>query len=185
MRLGADLGSLWFLPSHRPFGARTYLFNLVRSNDLTVMTAIDGLKCLEVAEAHDRALARLAHPPPTVVRAVLRYLSQLFRDEALPILLEELRDERTIVRERAVDELDELDPPAFEAEVASHIRPLLDDPHLDVRSAARWRFAHLAGQLEPDQEAKRAKATGVDCSARLYRCITGVSYALNEECEVL
>ncbi len=48
--------------------------------------------------------------------------------------------------------LDELDPPAFDAEVASHIRPLLDDPHPDVRSAARWYFAHLAGKCEPDEE---------------------------------
>ena len=152
IRLGAVLGGLWLLPPHHPLGTQTYLFYLDHSNELIVIEAIDGLAHLEATEAHDRVLAHLAHPSQYVVGAVLRYMSRLFRDEALSILLEALRDERYIVRECAVDELDELDPPAFDAEVASHIRPLLDDSHPDVRSAARWYFAHMAGKCEPDEE---------------------------------
>jgi HEAT repeat protein len=110
------------------------------------------LKHLEASEAHDRVLTHLPHASQYVVGAVLRYISKLFRDEALPILLEALHDERYIVRECAIDELDELDPPAFNAEVASHIRPLLDDPHPDVRSAAEWYLAHLDGELGPDED---------------------------------
>lgn len=152
IRLRAVLGSLWFLPPHDPVGTQLNLFYLDHANDSIVMEAIDGLAHLEATEAHDRVLAHLAHPSQYVVGAVLRYMSRLFRDEAMPILLEALRDERYIVRECAVDALDELDPPAFDDEVASHIRPLLDDPHPDVRSAARWYFAHLAGKCEPDEE---------------------------------
>jgi len=152
IRLGAVLGGLWLLPPQHPLGTQTYLFYLDHSNELIVMEAIDGLAHLEATEAHDRVLAHLAHPSQYVVGAVLRYMSRLFRDEALSILLEALRDERYIVRECAVDELDELDPPAFDAEVASHIRPLLDGSHPDERSAARWYFAHLADKCEPDEE---------------------------------
>jgi hypothetical protein len=153
IRLVAVLGGLRFLPPHHPRGTRIYLFYLDHSNDLIVMEAIDGLAHLEASEAHDRVLEHLTHPSQYVVGAVLRYMSRLFRDEAMPILLAALRDERYIVRECAVDELDELDPPAFDADVASQTRPLLDDPHPDVRWAARWYFAHLAGKCEPDEEA--------------------------------
>jgi HEAT repeat protein len=152
IRLQAALGGLRFLPPHHPLGTQIHLFYINHANELVVMTAIDGLAQLEATEAHDRVLSHLAHRSQYVVGAVLRYMSRLFRDEAMPILLEALHDERYIVRECAVDELDELDPPAFDAEVASDIRPLLDDSHPDVRSAARWYFAHLAGKCEPDED---------------------------------
>ena len=96
------------------------------------MAAIDGLAHLEATEAHDRVLAYLAHPSQYVVGAVLRYMSQLFRDEAMPILLDALRDERYIVRECAVDELDELDH-RFRRRGCALIRALVNDPHPDVR----------------------------------------------------
>jgi HEAT repeats/HEAT repeat len=151
-RLRAVLGSLWFLPPHHPIGTQIHLLYLNHANEFIVMEAIDGLEHLGVTEAHDRVLARLAHPSQYVVGAVLRYMSKLFSEEAIPILLEALRDERYIVRECAVDELDEMDIPAA-ADAAPYVRPLLDDPHPDVRSAARWCFAHLAGLLEPEEEA--------------------------------
>ena len=149
-RLRAVLGSLWFLPAHDPVGTRINLFYLDHANESIVMEAIDGLTHLEVTEAHDRVLTYLSHPSQYVVGAVLRYMSRLFRDEAIPILLEALHDERYIVRECAVDELDELDPPASNA--APYVRPLLDDPHPDVRSAARWYFESLAYVAEADEE---------------------------------
>ncbi len=99
IRLRAVLGSLWFLPPHDPVGTQINLFYLDHANESIVMEAIDGLAHLEATEAHDRVLAYLAHPSQYLVGAVLRYMSRLFRDEAMPILLDALRDERYIVRE--------------------------------------------------------------------------------------
>jgi hypothetical protein len=152
-RLGAVLGGLRFLPPHDPVGIQITRFYLDHANEFIVMEAIDGLAHLEVTEAHDRVLAHLVHPSQYVVGAVLRYMSKLFPDEAKSILHKALSDRRYVVRECAVDELDELDPPAFDVEVASHIRPLLGDSHPDVRSAARWYFESLAYMAEAHEEA--------------------------------
>jgi hypothetical protein len=97
-RLRAVLGSLWFLPPHDPVAMRIIRFYLDHANDFIVMEAIDGLAHLEVTEAHDRVLAHLAHPSQYVVGAVLRYLRQLFPEEAKPVLYKALRDSRHIVR---------------------------------------------------------------------------------------
>jgi len=148
-RLRAVLGSLWFLPPHDPVGMRIILFYLDHANDFFVMEAIDGLAHLEVTEAHDRVLAHLAHPSQYVVGAVLRYLRQLFPGEAKPVMYTALRDSRYIVHECAVDEWDVLG----DTEAASLIRPLVNDSHPDVRSAARWYFESLAYMAEAGGEA--------------------------------
>jgi HEAT repeat protein len=75
-------------------------------------------------------------------------MSRLFSEEAKPILYAALHDERYIVRETAVDELDE----RCDAEAAPLIRPLLDDPHPDVRQAAETYFTNLAYMAESDEE---------------------------------
>jgi HEAT repeat protein len=149
IRLGAVLTALEDSPPHHPFATQIYLYRLGDTGELILTRTIDGLAHLEVTKAHDRVLAHLSHPSPYVVGAVLRYLRQFFPEEARPILYKALRDERFIVRECAVDELDELG----DVEAASLIRPLLDDPHPDMRQAARWYFAHLAGKLEQDEDA--------------------------------
>ena len=97
-RLRAVLGGLRLLPAHHPLGTQICLFYLGHTNEFIVMGVIDGLAHLEATEAHDRVLAHLSHPSQYVVGGVPRYMSKLFRDEALPILLEALRDERYIVR---------------------------------------------------------------------------------------
>jgi HEAT repeat protein len=148
VRLNAVLGSLWFLPPHRPFGTERRLFYLDHANDRIVMTAIDGLAHLEATEAHDRVLAHLAHSSQYVVGAVLRYRRPLFPEEARPILYKALTDRRFIARECAVDELDELG----DAEAAPLVRGLVNDPHPHVRQAARWYFESLAYMAEANEE---------------------------------
>jgi HEAT repeat protein len=173
-RLRAVLGSLWFLPPHDPVGTRINLFYLDHANEFIVMEAIDGLAHLEATEAQDRVQAHLTYPSQYVVGAVLRYLRQLFPDEAKPILYKALRDRRYIVRECAVDELDELG----DAEAASLIWPLVNDAHPDVRSAARWYFESLAYMAEADEEALPAlRQTQASNSA-----LTFQSPELNREC---
>jgi HEAT repeat protein len=173
-RLRAVLGSLWFLPPHDPVGTRINLFYLDHANEFIVMEAIDGLAHLEATEAQDRVQAHLTYPSQYVVGAVLRYLRQLFPEEAKPILYKALRDRRYIVRECAVDELDELG----DAEAASLIWPLVNDPHPDVRSAARWYFESLAYMAEADEEALPAlRQTQASNSA-----LTFQSPELNREC---
>ena len=124
IRLAAVLGALEIAPPHHPIATQIYLSYLGDARELILMRVIDGLSFLEVTEAHDRVLAHLAHPSQYVVSAVHRYLRRLFPEEAKPILYVALRDERYIVRETEVDELDELS----DAEAAPLIRPLLDDP---------------------------------------------------------
>jgi HEAT repeat protein len=86
------------------------------------------------------AIDGLAHPSQYVAGAVLRHLRQLFPEEAKPILHKARSDRRYVVREYAVDALDELG----DAEAAPLIRALVNDPHPHVRHAARWYFESLA-----------------------------------------
>jgi HEAT repeat protein len=97
------------------------------------MDAIDGLEYLGDREAHDQVVALRDHVSPYVRGAVLRYLSRLFLDEARPYLRAALHDPHFVVRESAIDEIDELDV----IEMLDDIRPFLNDSHPDVRQAAR------------------------------------------------
>jgi HEAT repeat protein len=106
-----------------------------------LLEVIDGLWYLRDRDVHDRIEALHDHASPYVRGAVLRYLSRLFPDEALPYLRTALRDPHFVVRESAVDEYDELD--AIGA--IDDIRPLLSDSHPDVRQAARTAIANLEG----------------------------------------
>lgn len=104
-----------------------------------LMEGIDGLSYLGDRDAHDQIVTLHDHASPYVRGAVLRYLSRLFPDEALPYLRAAIRDPHFVVRESAIDELDELDA----VEALEDIRRLLSDPHEDVRQAARTAVANL------------------------------------------
>ncbi len=104
-----------------------------------LLEVIDGLCYLRDYEAHDRIVAFHEHASPYVRGAVLRYLSRLFPEEALPYLRKALRDQHFVVRESAVDEYDELDA----VEALDDIRPMLSDPHPDVRQAAHTTIENL------------------------------------------
>lgn len=100
---------------------------------MVVAEAIDGLRKLGIQGCLDQILGLRSSPSPYVRGSVLRFIARLYPDKAINILIEALNDPDFIVRENAVDELGEL-------EVVSAIpllRPLLNDSHPDVRSAAQ------------------------------------------------
>ncbi|NET65118.1 MAG: HEAT repeat domain-containing protein [Moorea sp. SIO1G6] len=78
---------------------------------MIVAEAIDGLSKLEEKHAIDHVLVMLDHSSPYVRGSVLRFLARLYPEQALPQLLDKLKDPHFIVRENAVDELDELGIP--------------------------------------------------------------------------
>jgi HEAT repeat protein len=69
----------------------------------------------------------------------LRFISRLFPKEAPPILLEALEDPHYIVKENAIDELDDLGV----IEAIPYIRPFLSDPHPYVVEAAQTAISNL------------------------------------------
>jgi HEAT repeats len=100
---------------------------------IIVMEAIDGLRRQGETETVNLVLALQQHSSPYVRSSVLRFMRQLYPDRALPLLIEGLKDPDFIVRENATDELGELEA----VEALSHLRPLIQDPHPDVRQAAQ------------------------------------------------
>lgn len=104
-----------------------------------VAEAIDGLRHAGVRGAAAEVLNLKQHADPTVRGSVLRYMRQLFPEQAKPVLIAALDDDDAIVRENAVDELDELDEP----DVIPHLRRLLVDPHPHVRQAAQTAIENL------------------------------------------
>ncbi|MGI5222430.1 HEAT repeat domain-containing protein [Nocardia sp. CA-290969] len=79
------------------------------------------------------------HPSPFVRAGVLDYLARAEPESAYPALIQGLRDSAYVVRETAVDALDDLDL----TEAITSIELLLEDPHEDVRQAARTAVDNL------------------------------------------
>lgn len=106
------------------------------SRPAVVMNAIDGLRYWRVQDAWEQVNALAQHPSPYVRGGVVSYMAGLFahETETKELLLAALHDESYIVREFAVDAIDEEDI----AELLPAVRPLLEDPHPHVRSAAQW-----------------------------------------------
>ncbi len=95
--------------------------------------AVDELEELDYTPALARIESLRADPDPHVRQAALSTLANLgARDQAIPLLIEALRDPHHLVRENAVRELDELDYTA----ALPRIEELCADPHPDVRQAA-------------------------------------------------
>lgn len=100
---------------------------------MVIAEAIDSLRKLGIRDCVDKILSLRSSPSPYVRGSVLRFIARLYPEKAINILIEALNDPDFIVRENAADELGEL-------EVISAIpllRPLLNDSHPDVRSAAQ------------------------------------------------
>lgn len=79
------------------------------------------------------------HTSPYVRGAVLRFVSELYPELATKLLFESLRDQHALVRQNAIDELDDLGM----IESLPSIRLLLNDSHPDVRQAAQTAVANL------------------------------------------
>jgi len=105
---------------------------------LVVMDAIDALRVQNERDILDKILALRNHPSPYVRSAVLRY-SHFHPAEAHPLLLAALQDPHYLVRENAIDELDDLGV----VDAVQHIHPLLEDAHPHVRQAAQTAIDNL------------------------------------------
>jgi hypothetical protein len=153
-RKRAILTALTFPP---PIDRPEVLHLLHRSLDdaepLIVMDAIDGLWLLEKREYLERVLALEEHSDPWVQGGVLRYISKLFPDRAFPMLIEATQHPHYIVRENAVDELDEMDLSEEQwSEAEPHLRRLLEDESEGVRDAAKWALFSLEDLLDDWEE---------------------------------
>jgi len=122
-----------------PWVERFLLARLGDRRPAIVMEAIVDLTALQTLAAHDQMRALAAHRSPYVRGAVLRYLGALFPMEAKPLLLAGLTDRHFVVRESAVDALDEMNA----VDTIDAIRPLRNDAHPHVRQAAEWAVEHL------------------------------------------
>ncbi len=101
--------------------------------------AIDALRALGFHEAANQLTPLLAHESPYVVGAVLRFLSWHDPEAARPVLVGKLGSPEPIIRENAVDELDDIAC----VEALPQLRRLLNDEDADVRQAATAAVRHL------------------------------------------
>ena len=136
-RLGAILLAL-ATPGH-PLSKVMLLKYLHDKRPYIIVRAIDGLWRQGQSDASNEVLALRNHPDAWVRGAVLRFMRHIQPEAAVPILLEALQDPHYIVRENAIDELDELE--AITA--LPYIRPFLQDQPKDVRAAARLAVEHF------------------------------------------
>jgi HEAT repeat protein len=97
-----------------------------------VAGAVDTLSHLDDGEAVERVVPLLRHPS----------LSRHRPDMARPLLRQALESPEWVIRENAVDELDELN----DREALPQLRRLLSDEHEHVRQAARSAVEHLEAE---------------------------------------
>jgi len=147
-KLAAILSALTFGKEHLSEDKRAKARDLLLSflghpDELVVARAVDSLGHLDDQEETERVWPLLRHPSPYVVASVHRFLRQHAPEKAWPILLDGLKSPDPIVRQSALDELDELGRP----EALAAIRPLLDDEDADVRQAAETAVEHLEQYL--------------------------------------
>ncbi|MGI8552764.1 MAG: restriction endonuclease [Dehalococcoidia bacterium] len=113
------------------------------------------------------------HSSPFVRGSVLRFLSYVEPQSVLGPLLDALSDPAYVVRENAIDELDNLGV----VESAGRIRTLLNDPEPDVREAAKEAIANL---LRIEQPPPDGLPSALPLSAQ-FNNINDVSSALEFE----
>jgi HEAT repeat protein len=142
--LAAILAGLSSVPSdNTTFKARVITY-LNDPRPTIISEAITWLARQNAKDAVDQVLALQHHADPYVRARVLEYISMLYPDRAYRLLIRALSDTHFIVRESAVDNLDELDA----VEAIPHLRPLLDDPHPHVRQTVETALEHLTPEIQ-------------------------------------
>jgi HEAT repeat protein len=143
-RLRAALVALSFVASKLSSRKRAQICEQARrllgdKRKRVVAEAVDALSRLECPSAEQDVYPLLAHESPYVSGSAVRFVARRLGKEAAPLLLRALQSQEPIVRQNAVDELDEMNYlPAL-----PQIRQLLQDPDEDVRQAARTAVAHF------------------------------------------
>ena len=105
---------------------------------MVVAEAVDALRHFACPSA-ELIAPLLRHPSPYVVGSALRFFARRDPEKAVPLLESALKAKDPIVRQNAVDELDDMNY----TRALPRIRRLLRDPDDGVREAARWAVAHL------------------------------------------
>ncbi len=133
-RAGVRGAVLRFAARVMPDRAPALLLDALQDSDYHVRSnAVDQLEDLDYTPALARIEALCADPHPHVRQTALSAIPNLgARDQAIPLLLEALRDPHHLVREQAVRELDGLDCTS----VLPRIEALCADPEPGVRQAA-------------------------------------------------
>jgi HEAT repeats len=106
-----------------------------------VAEAVDLLCSLDCTDAQEVIMSLRRHPSPYVVGSVLRYMARHFPETAIPLLEKALASKQSVVRQNAIDELDELNC----VQALPNIKRLLRDKNPDVRQAARTAVKNLEG----------------------------------------
>jgi HEAT repeat protein len=123
------------------------------TRELIVAEAVDGLARIKARDLREKILQLRDHPSPYVRGSVLRYMSKLSPTEAPPMLIAALKDPHYIVKENAIDELDDLE--YYQA--LPYIRPLLHNQHEDVLQAAETAVENLSMVKEEREAIAREK----------------------------
>lgn len=119
-----------------------YLLNrYLGSNDpLVVSEIIYVYTRIKYISAWDNLKHFISHESPFIRSAMLKYSTIcLDQKQSKKELIEHLKDCHYLVRESAIDELGEIGL----TEVVPYLLPLLDDPHKDVRDAAKDAISSL------------------------------------------
>ena len=144
LRLRAILLAMSFVAKKVSSRQRVGICKLARElvgdrRPMVVAEAVDTLSNFACRSAVESVSPLLKHASPYVVGSALRFFARCDPVRAVPLLEKALKAEEPIVRQNAVDELDEMNHrPALEK-----IKRLLRDPDKDVRQAARTAVAHL------------------------------------------
>jgi hypothetical protein len=112
-----------------------------------VAQAVDTLRHLGYQQVSERVLALLNRPAPEIVGSALRFLARYRPEQARPILMRALESAQALVRENAVDELDDLGC----VEALPLLRGLLNDQNENVRQAARTAVSNLEELLKENE----------------------------------
>ena len=130
-RLRALISALAARPANKSLEHR--LLSLLKDKrPLIIMESIDGLRLLKSRRAHGDIKKLFNTRSPFVRGGVLRYMTRLYPDRALPLLVKAVKDTHYIVRQVAADELGEIG----NAKAIFYLRPLLKDKNADVKQAA-------------------------------------------------
>jgi hypothetical protein len=149
LRLRAILLALTCVAEELSARQREYLCEFARrlladKRPMVVAEAIDTLTRLGCRRAKERIATLRRHSSPYVRGSVLRYFARHHPKEAVPLLERALNSKQPVVRQNAVDELDEMNyTPAL-----AKIKRLLEDPDKDVRQAARTAVEHLENGVD-------------------------------------
>lgn len=138
VHLAAILLALYTAEEYLP---NTQLLSYLKNDQpIIVMQAINDLSLRQCKDALEQVEKLLEHPSPLVRSSCLRYFRRITPENAVPLLLASLNDIDFIVREEAIDSLDELDA----VEAIPYLKPFLRDSHPDVRQAAETALKNLS-----------------------------------------